>query len=119
MSVENLVKRADIERINATSPFLKWDKWFEGYMMRGESEKIRFGGETYTLEVFHVGRNWAKREKVFWVLREKRYFYEMGIDSFNHKGEKSFLLPWDLIKVTREKVLEDLAMREKLKGSVI
>ena len=119
MSVENLVVRADIERINTPSPRLYWGKWFEGYMMRGESEKIRFGGETYTLEVFHVGTNWAKREKVFWVLREKRYFYEMDINSFNWKGEKSFLLPWDLIKVTREKVLEDLAMREKLKGSAI
>ena len=42
MSIENLVKRADIERINAPTPFLAWDKWFEGYMMRGESEKIRF-----------------------------------------------------------------------------
>jgi len=119
MSIENLVKRADVTRINSPSPILYWNKWFEGYMMRGECEKIRFGGETYTLEVFHIGCNWAKKERVFWVLREKRYFYEMKPYSYNSKGEKRFLLPWDLIEITKEKVLEDLRMRDKLEGSVI
>ena len=119
MSTKNLVKRADIEKINSPAPWLKWDKWFEGYMMRGDSEKISYLGDVYTLEVFHVGNNWSKHVKVFWVLREKRLFYEMSVDSLNWKGEKRFLLPWDLIEITKEKVLEDLRMREKLKGSVI
>ena len=118
MSTKNLVVRADISGINAPTSFY-WNKWFEGYMMRGESEKIRFMGETYTLEIFHVGPNWSKNDRAFWVLREKRYFYEMSLESYKWKGEKDFLLPWDLIEKTKEKVLEDLAVREKLKGSVI
>lgn len=119
MSIENLVKRADIEGINAPASTFYWSKWFEGYMMRGESEKIRFGGETFTLEVIHIGRNWAKREKVFWVLREKRYFYELALDSYNWKGEKGFLLPWDLIEELKKKVIDDLELREKIKGAEI
>lgn len=119
MSIENLVKRADIKGINSPASGLYWNEWFRGYMMRGECEKIMFKGDTFSLHVFHVGRNWAKRDRVFWVLREKRYFYEMDIDSFSWKGEKDFLLPWDLIDLMKKKVLEDLEMREKLAGAVI
>jgi hypothetical protein len=119
MSIENLVKRASVSGINSPSSVLYWSKWFEGYMMRGECEKIRFGGETYTLEVFHIGNNRARKERVFWVLREKRYFYEMKPYSYNSKGEESFLLPWDLIDRVKEGVLKDLNVREELKGSVV
>jgi hypothetical protein len=114
-----MIKRSDIRRINSPSPRLDWCEWFKGYMMRGECEVIMWRGDKLSLHVFHVGNNWAKKERVFWVLKEKKYYYEMNPESFNQKGEKDFLLPWDLIDALKKKVIEDLVNRELLAGSKI
>ena len=116
MSIKKLVNRADIKGINSPTKRLSWGEWFRGYMMRGESEEIMWSGEKLTLCVMHVGSNWAKKERVFWVLREKRFYYEMEVDSLNWKGEREFLLPWGLIEVIKREVIEDLEMRKKLMG---
>jgi len=88
-------------------------------MMRGDSEEFIWRGDKLSLHVFHVGSNWAKKQRVFWVLKEKRYYYEMNPESLNWKGDKELLMRWDLKEVHKKKVIEDLEIREKLTGSKI
>lgn len=114
-----MIKRSDVKRINSPAPRLDWCEWFKGYMMRGECEEFMWRGNKLSLHVFHVGSNWAKKDRVFWVLKEKKFYYEMEPYSFNWKGEKDFLMPWDLIEVLKKKVIEDIEMREKLAGMEI
>ncbi len=110
-----MINRSDVRRIN--SPYrLDWCEWFKGYMMRGDCEEFMWRGNKLSLHVFHVGNNWAKHQRIFWVLKEKKFYYEMNPESFHWKGEEDFLMPWDLIEVLKKKVIEDIEMREKLTG---
>ena len=98
MSVENrFVKRTKWKNIGYDDGEMMLE-WFRGMMFRGEKVEVVDG---VTLEVVHVGENWARRERVHWASREREdLVYEMvwGGD----------LKPWELIEELLKVVRDDL-----------